>query len=1762
LGAAFADTWQIFIKEEICMKNRIASLFLVFAMLMSLCNFAVARDNRITVQSGGAEKFTDVPTDHWAYAYINKVVGSGLFNGKTATTFEPSNAMTRSQFVLVMDRMEGMQSLEGQYTTTIFPDVAPSRLAAGPIKWANEQGFVLGFGDGTFKPDSPITRGQFAALIHRYIIAKRYTNLHVVDPEPAQFTDAGSVSSAFTADVEYARVHGLLTGYSDGTVRASNPITRAAIAAILARFLDLVTESGYTPLLDGPEPGTTPGTDGPETPPVDVPTSYKQIKLNITNSKHGTTTFLSVLRNGVQVASDDVQPGDVVTISHVPESGYRVKITVKDSKGKTVDVTTNGNVSTFVAPENLPVTITLKYLKESTGGSGSGSGSSSGGGGGGGTGGQPITQTTTYYLTVNATAGTGGSVYLTTTPPTTDAVIPSAASAANSAVGATASYTFNRANASGSIVIGYAVFVPNEDYTFVGATASTGVTLNPAQAPYTSNTVSMKRSDAADAQSVNVTYIQITANGVANQQTPASVSVNGTFNTSSGGGGGNEPATTYTWTVNVTNGNHANYQLVETYPASPAAFTTATKDGKIELKDIAANTEKSVYLVVSPESGYKFGDVEPDVAGSATISCVYPTTQAETDTVRVYQITRTITANTTTGVSILMQLENGAGKTYAVVAHSFLWNGATEIQMPDDASQSFAFLTETAKVVPVRASVDKNPATYLNKVTVSVPLLSGYSGYQFRSIAVTGPDSNPVDYKTEKTDAAGNEYSFIMPDGPTTVKVVYEPNANADLNYDVHVTFNGQGTASLNIAGLTQTTDKETTYHVKMSEGAVIVTEGDDATGAKMKQSDYVELYGNNNFTQSVSLTATPVAAKGYRFTSATIDGTAVSQSNITAARNFASRETPLEVVVNFSQINYRGYNLTIVGKGSVEIADGDFKTAKPYTNPTDLPQSYSSGLIESNASNLTLTATPTVANGKNASHYDVLINGASGTSVPLNTDGTLTDIIVEFYEKDRNAVKFTVEVVDGTGEVNVKPISGGFMLADGYTATTAKDFLKNNTNTLKTVTLSKSDNLKSYFAYENSVITITPSDSNAETVKVKEIKVTDASGETLSDVMDAKGFSFQLTAPADPDATTDAKVTFGAFDSYSVSFLAPDNDNASTNDTSLRSVSTNIDKSQTATVQEVLYSLNNGQRTSVTTFKGITNDFAAPATLNTTLSYYLRNRVVKDDNGFITGAESVKKTLEETVSDKISTIFPSVVEAKKADLKADLSTVTTPLKTQMESRQAEADTSNAQPREITGALKSSILEATSFGDQLKAGTLKEKDFRVSATVTMILSKQKENDLKLLYPAIANDLTGKSAEAQLTNFATDYLSKIQVAPGYNYGNLTPSFTVTPSAPNNVPTLDISASVTATGNRWPSLDTSVTMTSYADSFNIWVLAQISDIRYDASGNQNFDSVQPITLPDSVRTPKLYSSAQLGVSTDLTSVLSAVDGKVVETWNSQFGSSVAIDMGKVLSKELLDQVVEGIIEEPSNTLTTKVGSLGNGDNTRSAFMNLYRDLVVFGSSDTESLLNLKTKDGGLTSIGDVSGSNLVLTLNFENILRDSATPTDNTSFEQLVNLIVGLRDGMSTDIRVTSESSNSKQSPQSVIASMILTRLNSGKGFSMTAKKWSGAAVSAASMSDMEKKELANLLAAMLMNSEMDQPFDSKSKVEGTGANARAQGVWKSFEDSGYQSVKFSVILDAGKRDGLSSLLKSYYGVTDLNESNKTLKVGFEIAQVIN
>ncbi|MBQ9521974.1 MAG: S-layer homology domain-containing protein [Oscillospiraceae bacterium] len=1699
------------------MKNRIASLFLVFALLMSLCTFAVARDNPIAVQSGGAERFTDVPASHWAYDYIDKVVGSGLFNGKTPTTFEPSNAMTRSQFVMVMARMEGMSSLEGQYTTTKFPDVTPTRRAAGPIAWASsdELGYVRGFGDGTFKPDSPITRGQFAALIHRYIVSKRYVNLLPVDPEPAQFTDADSVSSAFTADVEYARIHGLLTGYSDGTVRASNPITRAAIAAILARFLDLVVESGYIPLMDGPVDNGDSGDSGnsQETPPVETPTEYPDIKLLEKNGTHGDTSIVSVTRNGQQVAANDLKEGDLVTVRHDPDSGYVVSIRVKDSKNKTVKpVTTKGNISTFKLPKNLPVTITVTYTKESSGGGGGG-GSSSGGGG---------YYTNYYYLKVaaNVLPVEGGTVFLTQNVP--GAVPANAQTTANSSFISTS-----------QSVAGYAVFVPNAGYEFESATSPT--------LTFTANDYKqVTLTKANSTETVNATYVSVSGTGTTSTETASTVSVTGNFKETGGEPGPGPGPTEQTWTINA-QGDGAYFQLLKEAPTGTDAVTADTQVLSLPFGTVSTTSGgvsttsggESVYLAISPRKDFAFGDTttkpttsenpaQPDGNNSA-VTLVSPTTPTATDTLRVYEITKTSFANgaNTTTVSMNLSMKDNVESTdytYDVTVKTFL--GTQE-------------LSETDTSLPVRAFADKAKATMKiaanpasdGVVTVTAPVndTNGVGdGYKVTSVTVKKvTDIDRVNLSTPETVTyttttgnTANEYTFDMPGGNVEVVVTYETVQDEELTYTLNVTINGSGSAALNVAG--------TTENVSGTDTTIPIT----VNGPKTK-GEYAALYPNRtDFKLPVYLTGTPVAGKGYKYEDKLQGAEVLPSGSVVGEKYFVLEPgTTRTVTITFDELVSYGYNLTVIGNGTVT---GNFNN-EPFShegNANNTPQTYSSGLIVDASSVLTLN-TPQY----DTSVYEAekpVVDGVEANygSISL-TKNALTEIVVEIHKKDREAYPFTVKVENG-GSVLVKPESG--KIGNSYDA---------NAKQLGSPVSSDpvfSGGPKTYYAFEDTVITLVPQTTN--TTKVKSITINPNS----TDIMATAGYSFQLKEQ------TTATVTFGTLEAYSVTVKAPYNDSPV-----ISSESTGIAPS--VTLQNVLYSLNDGarQQASKNTTTNITNEMrTAPVQFNRIVDYYLNHDVAtsKNSDAKITGSEALEEVVADAIQANISTMVPSVVEAKKADIQKDDSMVKEPLETAMKDKQASYD--NASAETANGAVKSSIVKAildnnADLKAQFDAETIKESDFDVKVKVTPIISAEKETAFTGL------DITGKSVQKQLERFVSDYLSKIRIDPNYDYNALTPEITVAASKTSTgAPVITLSAKVNTTSG-WPTLDNSLKMSDYLDQLNVYVVVAIDSITLKG------ESITPLPAP-TLESSSQFTSADT-MKNAVKTELDKVDANVATTWNTEFAklldnnNKLSIDMGQVLTKELLDQVVDEMLKAPMETVTgdketgkkAKIESVGDGAITKSAFMNLYRDFVVVNSDDTGKFQTLTLKTNGAEStyptIGEIDNNtkNLVLTIDFEKILRDgyynTGTPAnpDQVPYEQLVDLVIALRDGISEDIRTNAKNG---ETSQTVIATIIENQMKSRGGLTVT--KW-GTAKS--NFTDVERKEIANLFAELVMNSETEETM---------------QTVWQKLENNGYSSVQFSAILDASKRAKFAGFIEAFYG----EQGKTTLDVGFKVEQTVN
>ncbi len=174
--------------------------------------------------------FRDAST-HWAKdsimflsEYTPRIIG-GYGNG----LFGPNDHVTRAQLAAMLNRV---LSLDYHVSKTQFSDVLPGYWGYADIAAAKGAGIVVGFPDGTFKPEKVVTRAELAVILDRAF------NL----PYPTagfSFHDLGKPGFAW-ADSSIVNLagNGIAGGYAGGLYKPENPVTRAEVAVFLSRVLD------------------------------------------------------------------------------------------------------------------------------------------------------------------------------------------------------------------------------------------------------------------------------------------------------------------------------------------------------------------------------------------------------------------------------------------------------------------------------------------------------------------------------------------------------------------------------------------------------------------------------------------------------------------------------------------------------------------------------------------------------------------------------------------------------------------------------------------------------------------------------------------------------------------------------------------------------------------------------------------------------------------------------------------------------------------------------------------------------------------------------------------------------------------------------------------------------------------------------------------------------------------------------------------------------------------------------------------------------------------------------------------------------------------------------------------------------------------------------------------------------------------------------------------------------------------------------------
>lgn len=182
---------------------------------------------------GGSHKPTvtipdDVPTglngdDHYAYIV-----------GYPDSTVRPQNGITRAEVATIFFRLLTDETRNANSTkTNSYSDVAAGAWYNHAVSTLSAMGIVKGDSQGKFNPNAPITRAEFAAIAARFD-----------DKANTTAVDFSDIASHWAKDeISAAANNGWINGYTDGTFRPNNKITRAEAMTLVNRVLKRLPET-------------------------------------------------------------------------------------------------------------------------------------------------------------------------------------------------------------------------------------------------------------------------------------------------------------------------------------------------------------------------------------------------------------------------------------------------------------------------------------------------------------------------------------------------------------------------------------------------------------------------------------------------------------------------------------------------------------------------------------------------------------------------------------------------------------------------------------------------------------------------------------------------------------------------------------------------------------------------------------------------------------------------------------------------------------------------------------------------------------------------------------------------------------------------------------------------------------------------------------------------------------------------------------------------------------------------------------------------------------------------------------------------------------------------------------------------------------------------------------------------------------------------------------------------------------------------------
>lgn len=185
----------------------------------------------ICVKKPVPKSYIDVPEESWFESYVSYATELGVMSGYGDGRFGPNDNLARSQFAVVLYRMEGSPAVSFKNK---FPDVKDNMWYSDAITWASEKGIITGYTDsGLFGVADNITREQLATMLYRY------ANYMGEDTSKRgrgrDYPDFDRISSFAYDAIHWSFGEGIISG-DNGKINPQGSVNRAVCATMIVRL--------------------------------------------------------------------------------------------------------------------------------------------------------------------------------------------------------------------------------------------------------------------------------------------------------------------------------------------------------------------------------------------------------------------------------------------------------------------------------------------------------------------------------------------------------------------------------------------------------------------------------------------------------------------------------------------------------------------------------------------------------------------------------------------------------------------------------------------------------------------------------------------------------------------------------------------------------------------------------------------------------------------------------------------------------------------------------------------------------------------------------------------------------------------------------------------------------------------------------------------------------------------------------------------------------------------------------------------------------------------------------------------------------------------------------------------------------------------------------------------------------------------------------------------------------------------------------------